>query len=154
KPDELAVQAWASATNASGGVNGHQVQVYVEDDAASASQSLVDVKKLVENDHVIAIVGVLDSGLEGTWASYVDGKKIPVIGGEATGAPWLSDPNFFPTAANPLLGNELTAYTSKLAHAGSYGVAYCAEVPACAQVTTLTQSFAGKLGITFAGGES
>src|SRR6185437_14218749 len=72
--DPVAIQAWASSVNAAGGLDGHPVQVFVGDDSGSASASLTQVKKLVEDDHVIAIVGIVESGLEGTWASYVDSK--------------------------------------------------------------------------------
>lgn len=150
--DPVAIQAWASMTNANGGLDGHPVQVVVADDGGSPSKSLTQAKKLVEQDHVIAIVGIVESGLEGTWASYVDGKHIPVIGGEATGAPWLTDPNFFPSHLTPVNGLLMTAYAAKLANATRYGIAYCAEAPACAQAVTLSKQIAGKAGVTLTGG--
>jgi len=151
KADADAVQAWAKYTNASGGINGHPVEVIVKDDAAIASRSLVNVKDLVEHDHVIAIVGVWESGLEGSWASYAASKHIPVIGGGATGSQWTTDPNFFATAITPVNGLMLTANTTKLAGNKAYGVVYCAEVPACAQGGTLSKSLAPKVGVNFAG---
>ncbi|HVV31379.1 MAG TPA: ABC transporter substrate-binding protein, partial [Mycobacteriales bacterium] len=151
KADADAVQAWAKYTNAHGGINGHPVEVIVKDDAASASRSLVNVKELIEQDHVVALVGVWESGLEGSWASYAASKHVPVIGGGATGAQWMTDPNFFATAITAVNGLELTANTTKLAGNKSYGVVYCAEVPACAQGGTLSKSLAPKIGVTFAG---
>jgi branched-chain amino acid transport system substrate-binding protein len=152
--DPAAIQAWASATNAAGGLDGHPVKVYVADDGGSASASLSQAKKLVEEDHVIAIVGIVESGLEGTWASYVDSKHIPVIGGEATGAVWLTDANFYPSHLGPINGLIMTAYASKLAGATKYGVAYCAEAPACVQGLTLSKQIAPKAGVTLTGGYS
>ena len=52
---KLAMQAWADAVNAAGGIDGHQVQLYLEDDAGNPSTSLVEVKTLVQQDHVVAI---------------------------------------------------------------------------------------------------
>lgn len=150
--DPVAIQAWAAMTNAAGGLDGHPVEVFVADDAGVASSSVTAAKKLVEEDHVVAFVGVLESGLESTWASYVDSKHIPIIGGEATGAVWLTDPNFFPTHLNPVNGLLMTAYAAKLANATRYGIAYCAEAPACAQAVTLSKQIAPKAQVTLTGG--
>lgn len=152
KLDAAGAQAWASATNASGGINGHQVQVYVEDDQGSPSLSLTEVKKLVENDHVISIVSPWEQGLEATWAAYVDSKKIPIIGGEADGGQWATDSNFFAGSTTQSTGLEMGAYASKLAGSKGYGIVYCAEAPACAQAVTLTKGLVGPLGVNFVGG--
>ena len=53
----LSLEAWADYTNAHGGINGHKVKVISDDDAGSPSTALNDVKQLVNNDHVLAIVG-------------------------------------------------------------------------------------------------
>jgi branched-chain amino acid transport system substrate-binding protein len=150
--DPAAIKAWASMTNAAGGLDGHPVEVVVADDTGTAANSVTAAKKLVEQDHVIAIVGVLDSGLEGTWAAYVDSKHIPVIGGQATGEAWLTDPNFFPSHLNPANVLLMTAYAAKLANATQYGVAYCSEEPACAQGLTLSKQIAPKAQVTLTGG--
>ena len=145
------LQAWASAVNAAGGIHGHPVQVIVKDDAANASKSLADVKDLVENQHVVAIVGQHESGLEATWESYVDGKKIPVIGGPSVAPLWLTDPNFFPVSLTPVNSLTMSAYGAKLAGKTSIGITYCAELPACKQVVPLLQQVAQNLGLQFAG---
>jgi branched-chain amino acid transport system substrate-binding protein len=147
-----AVQAWAKWTNAHGGIDGHPVQVFVKNDNGSVTQAEAAVKELVETDHVIAIVGQHDSGLETSWEKYIDGKNIPVIGGPMSSAAWLTDSNFFPAAATPI--NELTmiAYTTKLAGKNSYGIIYCAELPGCAQGPQLSSVLVPKLGLKYAGG--
>jgi branched-chain amino acid transport system substrate-binding protein len=152
KLDPAGLQAWASATNASGGINGHQVQVYVEDDQGSPALSLTEVKKLVEEDHVISIVAPWEQGLEATWASYIDSKKIPVVGGEADETQWMTDPNFFPGSTGQVVGLTMGAYASKLAGVKGYGIVYCAEAPACAQAVSLTKQAVGPLGVKFVGG--
>src|SRR6185437_3875873 len=42
------MQAWASTVNAGGGLAGHPVKLYIEDDAGVAAQSTSAVKRLVE----------------------------------------------------------------------------------------------------------
>jgi branched-chain amino acid transport system substrate-binding protein len=142
KPAADALNAWASWTNAQGGINGHPVQVIVKDDGGSASKALANVKSLVEDDHVVAIVSDQESGLDSSWASYIQSKQIPVIGGSATGIPWLTNPYFFPAGANSVSLLTGIAYTTKLAGKSKYGLVYCAEFPACAQAGTLTSSIA------------
>src|SRR5262245_492290 len=54
---EEVIQAWAKYTNANGGLNGHPVKVITADDGQNPAQALKAVKKLVEQDKVMAIVG-------------------------------------------------------------------------------------------------
>jgi len=149
---EDALEAWASSVNATGGINGHPVDVIVKDDQASATNALAAVKELVGQDHVIAIVGQHESGLEATWASYVAAQHIPVIGGPAAAVTWLTNPDFFPTSSTALNTLTLTAYATLLAGQQKYGVVYCAEVPACAQAGTYSKGIATQLKMTYSGG--
>jgi branched-chain amino acid transport system substrate-binding protein len=149
-----AMNAWVDYTNAHGGINGHPVKLYSKDDAGSATKSLAAVKELVEQDHVVAIVGQHESGLESSWQKYIDAAKIPVIGGIASSAAWLTDPNFYPTNLNPVNTLTMSVYATVLAGESSFGVVYCAEVPGCAQAATLTAGAAKSLHITYAGGLS
>ncbi len=48
-------QAWASWTNAHGGINGHPVKMIVKDDAPEPVGGAAVAKELVEQDHVMAI---------------------------------------------------------------------------------------------------
>jgi branched-chain amino acid transport system substrate-binding protein len=132
-------QAWASWTNAHGGINGHPVKVIVKDDGQSTSVALQSAKELVEQDHVMAIS---DYSLVGTaFAPYVTSKGIPVVGG-ATPQPSFANPNWFPSAAGliPLLVGTAGEAKGKK----NLGVVYCAESPVCAQLVPLMQGI-GKL---------
>jgi len=129
--------AWSKYINAQGGIHGHPVQVIVKDDAADAAKSVAMVKDLVENDHVIALVGNHESGLEAAWAKYVDAKQIPVVGGVATGATYNSDPNFFPVGNTGITGFEAYINAAKLFGGTVYSQVVCAEFPACKQADAL-----------------
>jgi branched-chain amino acid transport system substrate-binding protein len=145
------MEAWASYVNAHGGINGHPVDLIVKDDQGSATNALAAAKELVSQDHVIAIVGQHESGLESSWASYVSAQHIPVIGGPASGADWLTNPDFFPTSTTALNTLTLTMYTTLLAGQKKYGIIYCAEVPGCAQASTISKGIAGPLKVTYSG---
>jgi branched-chain amino acid transport system substrate-binding protein len=56
-PAGQASKAWAQWVNSHGGLNGHPVKLFQEDDGGNATQALQLAKKLVEQDHVIAVVG-------------------------------------------------------------------------------------------------
>jgi branched-chain amino acid transport system substrate-binding protein len=136
-------KAWASSVNAAGGINGHAVKLYVLDDGGVASTALQDAKQLVEQDKVIAIVGTTSSNAA-EWASYVQSKGVPVVGGNPFLAPFASNPDFFPTGSSVPI--EILGLTkiAKAAGATNVGVVYCAETPVCATLGPLAQGI-GKL---------
>ena len=53
-------QAWANTVNAAGGINGHPVKTILVDDQSNPGNSLTDVEKLVNEDHVVALVDESD----------------------------------------------------------------------------------------------
>jgi branched-chain amino acid transport system substrate-binding protein len=145
-------KAWVSSVNAAGGINGHQVQLFVADDGADPAKSVGAIKTLVEQDGVVAIVGNAEFGLEQAWSNYIDGKKIPVIGGSSSLPLWHTDPNFYPVG-NAGTTSMMTAYGAKLSGKKNFGFAYCAEYPSCAQASATFELAVKKLGMTYAGGE-
>jgi branched-chain amino acid transport system substrate-binding protein len=142
---KFAIEAWADAVNAAGGINGHRVQLYVEDDAGNPATSLVEVKTLVQEDHVVAIVGEESISAQ-PWASYVAAQNVPVIGGNSAELTFLTSPDFY-TAG----GNLLADYYGEVALAKQNGQkianVYCAEDPACAATTSLVTGFGKPLGV-------
>jgi branched-chain amino acid transport system substrate-binding protein len=144
----LAIEAWADAVNAAGGINGHHVQLYLRDDAGNPSTSLVEVKTLVQEDHVVAIVGEESISAQ-PWASYAETRGVPVIGGNSAELSFLTNPDFYTVG-----GNLLSDYYGEVALAGQNGPrianVYCAEDPACAATTTLVIGFGKPLGVGLA----
>jgi branched-chain amino acid transport system substrate-binding protein len=53
-------QAYFACVNANGGVNGHPIQLFAETDQTQPPQIAAAAKKLIQNDHVLGIVGVTD----------------------------------------------------------------------------------------------
>jgi branched-chain amino acid transport system substrate-binding protein len=128
--------AWADSVNASGGINGHPVKMTVLDDGSNPATALQDAKKLVEEDHVMAIVGeysVADAG----FANYVAAKGIPVVGGISPEGPFLTNPDFFPSGSDIVAEVVGTIELAKAAGKKHVGVLYCAESPICAQIVPL-----------------
>jgi branched-chain amino acid transport system substrate-binding protein len=75
----LAEQAYFKYVNAKGGVYHRKINDITMDDGYNPAQTVPDVKKLVEQDHVFAIVGSLGTapGLS-TWG-YLNQHKVPQV---------------------------------------------------------------------------
>ncbi|SHH06513.1 amino acid/amide ABC transporter substrate-binding protein, HAAT family [Jatrophihabitans endophyticus] len=126
--------AWTKTVNNSGGINGHPVKVVVADDGGDATKSQQMIRKLVEQDKVMAVVDEVAS-YDASWASYVSGKGVPVLAGVSFTQPMSTNPNFFPTGGTlaaityGLVQNVQKSGKTKLA------VLACAEAPLCAGYT-------------------
>ena len=127
------IGVWQSYVNAHGGLNGHPVHVYIEDDGSDPSTSVSDVQQEVTQDHVIAFVGNLMPLTVQASVSYLQQQNIPVIGGDASSTTWWQSPILFPQGSSDL-GSDQAVFTIKAAAARGYtkmGVVYCVEDPTC-----------------------
>lgn len=141
--------AWADSVNATGGVNGHQVKLTVMDDGGNPATALQDVKQLVQSDHIQALVS--DGSLaDGTFASYIAGQGVPVVGGFSPSIPFLENPDFFATGATLPVQTVGAAALAKQAGEKTLGVMYCSETPLCAEVIPIAKGAAALSGLGFA----
>ena len=85
-------QAWVKTVNASGGINGHPVQVIYEDDAPNPSTAETDAQDVL-SDGVVAIVDA--SALDSVWEKTVATAKVPVVGSTITSPPFYTNADFF-----------------------------------------------------------
>lgn len=140
---KVVLDAWASYTNANGGINGHPVQMTVLDDGGNATASQSLATQLVEQDKVQAIVG--EQSLDDVvWAKYVAQQGVPVIGAASYNTPFLTSPDFYTTGAQtPSLVYGLVQQ-AKAAGKTKLGIMPCAEAPACEQFPPLVAAM-GKL---------
>lgn len=77
-----AVSSYFSMVNDAGGVCGRKLRLIVQDDGLNADKHLQAAKKLVEDDDVFAIVGML-SAVDKASAGYLCAKGVPDVGGFA-----------------------------------------------------------------------
>jgi branched-chain amino acid transport system substrate-binding protein len=143
---------WQAYVNQHGGLNGHPVHVYIEDDGADPSTSVSDVEQEVTQDHVIAFVGNLMPLTVQASVSYLQQQNIPVIGGDASSTTWWQSPILFPQGASDL-GSNQAVFTIKAAAAKGFtkmGVVYCVEDPTCSNgIQSLIQPGGGsQAGVT------
>ena len=138
-------RAWADTVNASGGIDGHNVDVIYENDAGVPGTSETEVQTLIA-DHVVAITD--SSVVDQPWASTVQAANIPVVGmGQTSDSTFDTNPDFYP--AGQTFSSQMYAITAeaKAAGATNIGDIYCAEAPACQQTASLIKSAGQQLGV-------
>ncbi len=137
-------QAWVKTVNASGGINGHPVQVIYEDDALNPSTAETDAQDVL-SDGVVAIVDA--SALDSVWEKTVATAKVPVVGSTITSPPFYTNADFFTEGeTNDSLVAAIVA-TMKQAGAKKFGQIYCAEAVQCQEAVPLIQAAGAKIGL-------
>jgi branched-chain amino acid transport system substrate-binding protein len=113
------VDYWVKSVNAAGGINGHPVEVKVQDDAGDPAKSLDLVKSMVQNDHVIGFVGNQWPVTVQASAPYLLQHQIPLVGGGSDTNIWFTNPMFFPISSGQTVigvGMGKAAASQKLAN--------------------------------------
>lgn len=146
------IKAWTKKINDAGGLNGHPVKLIVKDDGGDPARALQAAKELVEEEKVVAIVGQT-SFADAAFQEYVEGKKIPVVGGLAPEKTFLVSPFFFASGSSAVVTTYGMMKEAKAAGASKIGTLYCAESPVCAEVDGLGQAFGQMIGIEWQSGK-
>ncbi len=141
--DEATYKAWASATNAAGGINGHKVDVFFSDDLTNPATSRSEVETMITADHVVAIVD--DSGVDTAWEAFANQHNVPVVGGGLGGAIFNTDPDWFPEGQTVNALEASVVVAAKKAGAKSTAFFYCAETPGCAESVPYIRTLARTL---------
>jgi branched-chain amino acid transport system substrate-binding protein len=79
-PAVAAARAWAAAVNARGGIGGRPVRVIFGDDGGNPNQALALVRRMVEQDKVVAFYAFRMPTTMEAVVAYLDGAQVPVIG--------------------------------------------------------------------------
>jgi branched-chain amino acid transport system substrate-binding protein len=128
---QQSLEVWQAYINAHGGLNGHPVHVYSEDDGGDPATNQTEVQQEVTQDHVIAFVGNLEPLTASAALPYLQQQNIPVIGGDASSLTWWQSPIMFPQAS--FLNREGDATIDAGVAAGKTKLAYlyCIEDTTC-----------------------
>jgi branched-chain amino acid transport system substrate-binding protein len=143
-----AYEAFVDWTNAHGGIDGHQIKLYLADDSANPATSSADVHTFVTKDHVAAIVSL--AGSPAAWQKYVDGLKIPIVGADGSADQFFTDPDFyFPGQTDDSLPAAV-ALAAKKVGSSNFGVMYCAEAASCQELVAPLEAIGPKYGVKLA----
>jgi branched-chain amino acid transport system substrate-binding protein len=119
------------------------------DDQTSSSVALTDLKQLIQQDHIIALVGV-ESITEVGWIPYMAQQQLPLIGDDLANTATTTYPNFFAEGAT-----DSTEYFYGLPKAAgllgktNYGTIYCAEGAVCSQISEGEKGESSAAGVKF-----
>ncbi|HID96258.1 MAG TPA: ABC transporter substrate-binding protein [Candidatus Latescibacteria bacterium] len=79
EPERNTVQMIVEQVNAEGGINGHLLELIIEDTVGDETKTVNAVNKLIEKDNVLAIVGPSRSGTTMAVIPIVEKAKVPLI---------------------------------------------------------------------------
>jgi branched-chain amino acid transport system substrate-binding protein len=132
-------KAWASWTNAHGGVDGHQVKMVFGDDQSITSVDSSLVESLVTSNHVVAFLGT--GSADNQALAFLTSHNIPVL--QSTSSTNAS--NFFPLTASQTAVTTGLIQSAKLGGAHKVGVFYCTASSFCSQAVQPFETAAAHL---------
>ncbi len=108
-------QAYFKMINEAGGINGRKINLISLDDGYSPPKAVEQVRRLVEQDEVLALFQTLGTPSNSAIHKYVNGKKVPHLL-LATGATKWGDPKNYPWTMgfNPSYAAEGAIYARYL----------------------------------------
>jgi branched-chain amino acid transport system substrate-binding protein len=144
------LQTFVAAQNACGGLNGHRIKLYIDDDQGDPATASAKAQDLIVRKKVLAFVGNVQVLTIDAVVPVVNRHKIPIIGGDLASNTWFTNPLVFPQGPPPasvaygyLKG--LTEYFRK----NVIGDIYCVEVPrGCEQNDRALKELAPEFGVT------
>jgi branched-chain amino acid transport system substrate-binding protein len=144
-------QAWADHTNDNGGINGHPVEVQIEDTRGDAPTASAAAEAFVADTSVVGVVH-MSTVTEGAVGETFAGSDLAVVGGAGySPRVWHALPNWygittsFPEVVNMQVQSGVAVGAKVLA-----GVA-CAEDPSCLAASPVFEAAADAAGVEYAG---
>ena len=144
------LQVWVKSINARGGLAGHPVVLYSQDDQASTSRTGAVARDLIQNKKIQAFVAAQVPLTVNALAQVADPAKVPVVGGDVGSDTWYGNPNFYPNASSPFdASGAVVRYLVTTQRKTKFGIIYCIEANGC---TRQKQAFVDHGGVERAGG--
>ena len=79
EPEKNTLEMLVEEINAKGGINGHPIEVVIYDTEGDEAKALVKVKRLINNDQVLAIIGPTRSGTSLAIIDTVTKAQVPMV---------------------------------------------------------------------------
>lgn len=150
-----ALQAWVASTNAAGGLNGHPLRLVTADDGTDPARHRALVQELVERRGVVAFVynAAVFSGHASI--SYLEERKIPVVGGSGTEPWYTTSPVFFTQVIAGEVAIEATvasyARSAKAMGLTKMGLITCSDgVQVCQDTARVAPGYIKRYGLDLA----
>jgi ABC-type branched-subunit amino acid transport system substrate-binding protein len=120
--------AYFQMLNEHGGINGRKITFISLDDAYSPPKTVEQVRKLVEQEHVLAVFGIIGTPTAAAVQRYLNERQVPELFIQS-GAPRFADPQHYPWTMSIAPGyvDEALAYAKYILKAkpeGKIGVLF------------------------------
>jgi branched-chain amino acid transport system substrate-binding protein len=143
-PGEKVYKAWVNMVNASGGINGHTIDLVTEDDGSVPGNGVTDANSLLSQ----GVVAIVDQSITtDAWASAVQAAKVPVVGSNSSEAPFATNSDFYPEGETDDILPVSYPLTGKAAGASKLAYFYCAEAASCAEGATAITAASKKVAV-------
>ncbi|MGH9037053.1 MAG: ABC transporter substrate-binding protein, partial [Acidimicrobiia bacterium] len=146
---EVAIRAWVADVNSRGGLAGHPVRVIVYDDGGDPGRALAAVRRMVEEDKVLALYGSFGAATTHAVAPYLEEKGVPMVGGVpapvADTSPMIFNPE---TGGTKGTARSYLATIKTLSDKTRVGFFYCREADTCTEAAEEVRAYAPRLGLS------
>lgn len=142
------LNVFVAATNACGGLNGHKIKLYFDDDQGDPSTASTKVQNMISSKKILAFVGNIQVLTVDAVAPIIKRTGIPIIGSDVTNSTWFTNPLMFPQGAPQQSIAYGFAYgATQHFKVKNLGLFYCIEVPrSCLDTANALKDLAPKLG--------
>jgi branched-chain amino acid transport system substrate-binding protein len=143
-----ALQVFVASQNACGGLNGHKIKLYFDDDQGDPSTASTKVQSMIQTKHVLAFVGNIEVLTVEAVAPIIKKYGIPIIGSDVTNNSWFTNPLMFPQGApqQSIAYGFLLGATQRF-KMKNVGLFYCIEVPrSCLDTARAFEELAPQMG--------
>jgi branched-chain amino acid transport system substrate-binding protein len=117
--------------NDNGGLNGHPIKLFVGDSNSDPNRHFALVKQMVEENKVIAFIGMMAPLTINATDKYLRDKGIPVVGGDGAHGLWFGSPVLFFPGPSYITQSVATAKLALALKTPKVAMFYCAEAQPC-----------------------
>ncbi len=145
-----ALETFVASQNACGGLNGHRIKFFIEDDQGDPSNASSRMQEMVQKNKVVAFVGNIQPlSIDGALATITK-LQVPVIGADMVANADATHPLIFAQGGNvPSTTYGFVDAISNIFKVKNVGNLYCLEVPRpCELAARVLRELAPKFGLT------
>jgi branched-chain amino acid transport system substrate-binding protein len=149
-PVPQGARAWAADVNARGGLAGHPVKLIMADDGGDPNKALSIVRRMVEEDKVLAFYAEFGPTTIQAALPYLEQKQIPVIGGCNCFQGAAESPMVFQVGTGSKYGlawEHLLPFKAYAPNEKKASLQYCREAPTCKTMADDIRKLAPQAGI-------
>ena len=144
-----ALETFVASQNACGGLNGHRIKFFIEDDQGDPSNAASRMQEMVQKNKIIAFVGNIQPlSIDGALATITK-LGVPVVGADMVATSDATHPMIFPQGGNvPSTTYGFVDGIRNYFKVKNVGNLYCLEVPRPCELAARTlRELAPKFGL-------